>query len=90
MSAMRRFVLVRHQDVSGVSGTGVVAEGVRFSDGVVVLRWLRPPNAISIYPSVGEVLAVHGHNGLTELHWMDEAIGLLEHDNGHRTSLDGE
>src|SRR5579872_1239536 len=35
----RRFVLVRHEDVSGVSGTGVVAEGVAFSNGVVALQW---------------------------------------------------
>jgi len=36
----RTFVLHRDEDVSGVSGTGVVAEGVVFSDGAVVVRWL--------------------------------------------------
>ena len=30
---MRNFNLIRHIDVSGLSGTGVVAEGVVFSDG---------------------------------------------------------
>ena len=37
---MRIFSLVRHEDVSGVSGTGRVADGVEFNDGTVVLRWL--------------------------------------------------
>lgn len=35
----RRFRLIRHHDVSGVSGTGPVAEGVQFTDGAVALRW---------------------------------------------------
>lgn len=34
---MRRFELHREEDVSGVSGTGVVAEGVAFSDGRVLM-----------------------------------------------------
>lgn len=36
---MRRFVLVRHRDVTGVSGTGVVAYGVEFPDGAAAVRW---------------------------------------------------
>ena len=39
LMAMRVFALIRDVDVSGVSGTGVVAEGVQFSDGTCVLRW---------------------------------------------------
>lgn len=31
----RVFVLQRHVDVSGVSGTGEIAEGVEWSDGTV-------------------------------------------------------
>jgi len=40
---MRRFLLVRDCDPSGVSGTGIVAEGVQFSDGTAVMHWLRAP-----------------------------------------------
>ena len=69
---MRRFVLYRREDVSGISGTGFVAEGVRFSDGAVALRWLRAPHTISVYPSVDALLAVHGHRGRTELRWVDD------------------
>lgn len=42
----RRFTLVRHDDVTGVSGTGVVADGVRFPDGVVALR--HAPNGLPL------------------------------------------
>ena len=69
---MRRFVLVREHDVSGVSGVGLVAEGVRFSNGVVSLHWLRDPGAIALYDTIGDLLAVHGHNGHTEVQWLDE------------------
>ncbi len=37
---MKKFWLKRIEDVSQVSGTGIVAEGIIFSDGVAVLRWL--------------------------------------------------
>lgn len=36
---MEIFELVRNNDVTGISGVGVVAEGVIFSDGTVALRW---------------------------------------------------
>ena len=35
----RPFALYRHQDITGVSGTGSVAHGVQFADGQVVIRW---------------------------------------------------
>jgi len=74
--SLRRFVLVRHEDVSGISGTGVVAEGVRFTDGTVSLRWLRLPQQTSFFASVGDVLVVHGHSGKTELRWLDDAVAV--------------
>ena len=40
---MLRFQLRRAEDVSGSSGTGIVAEGVISNRGRVVLFWLRPP-----------------------------------------------
>ena len=73
---MRRFVLVRNHDVSGVSGTGVVAEGVVFGDGRAVMRWLtRGIHAIVIHESVAHVLEVHGHGGKTVLQWVDQHEG---------------
>ena len=68
----QRFWLVRHCDASGVSGTGLVAEGVRFSSGKVVLNWLRPPGSLGIFMSLADLLAVHGHQGQTQIEWLDE------------------
>ena len=69
---MHRFELHRDEDVSGVSGTGVVAEGVEFRDGHVALRWVvgRHPSTV-LYDDVRAVTAVHGHGGLTRLVWVD-------------------
>ena len=58
---MRRFVMHREFDTSGVSGTGVVLEGVLFSTGVVVIHWLTPPprGSISVFDSLDQFLAIH-------------------------------
>ncbi|MGY0232787.1 hypothetical protein [Longispora urticae] len=71
--AFRRFFLHRKVDVSGVSGTGRVAEGVQFSDRRVVVQWLVPgqPKSTVLWGSVDEAMQIHGHNGATELVWLD-------------------
>ena len=58
---MRSFSMRREFDVSGVSGTGVVLEGVLFSTGVVVVHWLTPPprGSISVWDSIEQFLAIH-------------------------------
>src|SRR5690349_8384191 len=72
-SGIRRFALLRAEDESGVSGTGLVAEGVESSDGRVVLFWLRSaadparPGCLGVYTSLGEMLAIHGHGGRTRV-----------------------
>ena len=72
-----RFHLVRFKDVNDVSGTGLVAEGVVFSDGQAVLKWLRPPYALGVYASIFELLAVHGHDGQTVIEWVDINLDLI-------------
>ncbi|MDQ3108140.1 MAG: hypothetical protein M3Q68_10100 [Actinomycetota bacterium] len=58
---MRRFVMHRERDASGVSGTGLVLEGVHFSTGVVVVHWLTPPprGSISVFDSLDQFLSIH-------------------------------
>lgn len=70
----RPFVLVRHTDVSGVSGTGVVAQGVEFADGTVALRWLSdwPTSVVFHDRGMDAVRAVHGHSGATEIRYTDQ------------------
>jgi hypothetical protein len=68
----RRFHLVRHVDVSGISGTGVVAEGVEWSDGTVALRWAgRYPTTTVWQDGINALLTIHGHHGATTVHWLD-------------------
>ena len=67
----RTFELVRYRDPSGVSGTGVVAEGCEFSDGSVALRWRGDNPATAVWPDLDSVLAVHGHQGATEVRWVE-------------------
>jgi hypothetical protein len=66
---MRPFWLVRDVDVSGVSGTGVVAEGVEFSSGVVALTWLSdwPTSVVFHDRGMDSVEAIHGHSGATRI-----------------------
>jgi hypothetical protein len=67
----RAFVLQRDEDVTGVSGTGVVAEGVAFSDGTVALRWTSewPTSVVFHERGIESVEAVHGHDGRTQVAW---------------------
>jgi hypothetical protein len=73
ISRMRRFILVRIKDATGVSGTGIVAEGTVFTDGLSVIHWLREPYAMSVYQTLSDVIAVHGHEGGTQLRFIDES-----------------
>lgn len=70
---MRKFHLLRHQDESGVSGTGIVAEGVVFSDGQAVLCWrsVSGVNSLGIYRSIEELAFIHGHGGKTEVVFVE-------------------
>jgi hypothetical protein len=60
-SGMRCFTLRRESDVSGVSGTGVVLEGVIFSTGAVVIHWLTPPprGSIALFDTLEQFLSIH-------------------------------
>lgn len=63
----RVFDLIRHVDVSGVSGPGRVAEGIEFESGRVALCWLTESGSVGIYDSLEHVVKIHGHGGSTEV-----------------------
>ena len=69
---MRRFMLDRTADVSGVSGTGLVAEGVTFVDGTTVIHWLGALTSTAVYTSMDTLIEIHGHEGATQVRWIDE------------------
>ena len=75
---MRRFQLNRQVDHTGVAGTGIVAEGVMFTNGTCAVRWMTVPKgmtyvprSIGFYESITHVEAVHGHGGDTAIEWLD-------------------
>lgn len=76
----RAFVLIRQSDPSGVSGTGVVAQGVEFADGTVALRWLSawPTSVVFHDTGVQGVLNVHGHGGQTIIEWEESPNEAFE------------
>lgn len=69
---MRLGVLLRHEDETGVSGDGVVADIVEFPDGVCVAHWRSITPSTIIFPNVKQALAVHGHHGKTEIIFYNE------------------
>jgi len=66
---VKRFVLNRKKDESGVSGTGIVADGVQFPCGKCVLCFRMEPHSVIVFNSISEVEQVHGHNGKTLIEW---------------------
>jgi hypothetical protein len=69
----RSFLLVRDEDETGISGTGVVAEGVEFTNGKVVLGWLGnlAVPSLGVFDSIEQVEQVHGHSGKTRIEFSD-------------------
>lgn len=77
----RRFELVRDEDVSGVSGTGVVAVGCQFPSGLCHIEWRNDENSSvetefngqAQYPGgIDDAIEVHGHDGRTTIRWVDD------------------
>jgi hypothetical protein len=70
--AFRRFMLRRHEDVTGLSGTGDVAWGCVFPDGKAVVRWRSEHGSTVVWDREESIEAIHGHVGKTETVWLDE------------------
>jgi hypothetical protein len=69
----RHFRLIRDVDVSEVSGTGHVADGVVFSDGEAAVHWLgRWPTTTPHPEGLVSVEGIHGHGGSTRIVFLDE------------------
>jgi hypothetical protein len=83
-AVLRRFVLRRYNDPTGISGD--IAQGVLFpptsyeagngagpEDGVVALRWLTewPTSVVFHDRGLQSVRSVHGHSGATRIIFLD-------------------
>lgn len=61
------------EDVSGVSGVGVVAEGVQFSDGRVAMRWIcGEHHTQEDADTIDDIITIHGHGGRTAVEWLND------------------
>lgn len=64
---MKTFYLLRHEDLHGHSGLGVVAEGVIFDNGMVAMTWLSEWKTMTTFPNIQTVRKLHSHEGRTEI-----------------------
>lgn len=72
MTSPRLFALQRDTDITGVSGTGTVADGVVWPDGSVSIRWRGERPSTVFWESLDDAVAVHGHVGATRFVFADE------------------
>lgn len=58
---IQTFTVFRTSDESGVSGDGIVIEGVSLATGQCVIHWLYPPpkGGIAIFESMDDFIKVH-------------------------------
>lgn len=70
--AGRLFELHRRVDPTGVSGVGIVADGIEFPDDTVVVHWRGEHPSTVTWPNIGHVEAINGHGGATEIVWGDQ------------------
>ena len=68
---MRRLQLKRTEDVNGISGTGIVAQGCEFDDGSIALTWLSHLGSHAFYDSLKVLDGIHGHGGRTVVEYLD-------------------
>lgn len=56
------FVLIRHVDVTGISGTGKIAVGTQWPDGTCTMFWLNTKTT-GFYWSLEQLQEIHCYSG---------------------------
>lgn len=74
-SRPRLFQLHRDVDVTGFSGTGVVADGVIWPDGTVSMRWRGEVRTTTEAACMAHIQTIHGHDGATRVVLADDTEG---------------
>ena len=75
------FALDRQEDVTGISGTGIIAFALVLEHGVLVF-WDTGFQTMSWYPDMETVLNIHGHDGRTvpaRIVAIERPMTLLHH-----------
>lgn len=84
MSDIRRFTAYRKLDISATHNENQVNpadepqyEGVVFSDGTCVLRWLTALRSTSVWTDLDTAMGIHGHPEYgTIIEWHDDPLPL--------------
>ncbi len=74
---MPRFHLRRLEDETGISGTGLVTNGIEFDDGSVIMSWNTSTTSVSLYASMEDVIKIHGHQGKTVVEYTEEEFDVF-------------
>src|SRR5215216_1681018 len=72
----RRFVFLRDEDATGISGVGLVVMGVLYPDGRCHYRWMTEHQTDQMADSLDKLEVVHGHQGRTRIVFVDDEDGV--------------
>jgi len=64
---IQEFYLLRHKDIHGKSGEGIVARGVILPLGDIVIQWITVTSSITLFRNLEQVSEIHGHGDATEI-----------------------
>jgi hypothetical protein len=87
----RPFLLQRDRDISDVSGTGIIADGILFPDGHAAIHWRGTWPLTTPHPDgLESILAIHDHGGQGDLHvlWADTQGDAPENGNEQAAPVD--
>jgi len=68
---VKPFYMLRHSDLSGLSGVGIVAVGVVWPNGRVSIAWTSVRSSYEQHDSMENLQEIHGHSGNTEFIFGD-------------------
>lgn len=68
---MSEAILHRHEDPSGVSGLGAVAEIFEANDGAVAIRWRGDRPSWGLWNDIRDLEAIHGHEGKSVVEYLE-------------------
>lgn len=69
--SIKRFRLYRNEDKIGISGTGLIADGVQFANGKVCVHWFGETQSIVVWDNIKDMEKVNCHNGSTRIIFLD-------------------
>lgn len=65
------FVIIRETDNTGISGIGIVADGVQFKNGKCVLCWRGKIQTIVIHENIKSVMQLSCSHSKSKIKWLN-------------------